>query len=91
MYHYRISTKTESEMIAVRIDTAKIQALRKQRGFTQKDVAVALGYESAAAWCRIESGVRNLKANKIPILAELLGVEISELYTDSLNEKMGCA
>jgi transcriptional regulator with XRE-family HTH domain len=41
-----------------------------------------LGYKSSSILSEIESGKKGLDAEKIPLLAEILGVSFDELFFD---------
>ncbi|SEO80879.1 Helix-turn-helix [Amphibacillus marinus] len=60
----------------------QIKILRKSRGLTQAYVSKKLGYKSASMISEIESGKKGLDANKVPLIAAILNVHISELYQD---------
>lgn len=63
----------------------KIKEIRLNKGIKQNYIAEKMGYKSPSAISQIESGTRKLTADKVPLLAEILGVEISELF---FNEKV---
>ncbi|WP_117161259.1 helix-turn-helix domain-containing protein [Paraliobacillus sp. X-1268] len=58
----------------------QIKRIRKEKGLTQSYVSKLLGYKSASMLSEIESGKKGLDATKIPLLAEILTVEINELF-----------
>lgn len=60
---------------------ARIRELRERSGLSQAAVAEQLGYQSAVAYCRLETGKRRLRVEHITVLAQLLGVPVSELLT----------
>ena len=53
--------------------------LRKKTGKTQKEIAEGIGVErsSVAKW---ETGEASPRTDKLPMLAQVLGCEISELF-----------
>lgn len=57
-----------------------IFTLRDNKRLLQKDFADALGV-SASAITNLEAGKRELKVNELPIIANLLNVEIIDLFT----------
>lgn len=57
----------------------KIQVLREQAGLSQVDVARRLGLDKSTV-CRWESGENVPRTDKLPILADLFGCSIDELY-----------
>lgn len=63
----------------------KIKVLRQSKDLTQEKLAEKLGI-SATQYGSIERGkTKDLKVSRLKKIAELLGVELSELF--SLNEK----
>ncbi|MFC4323670.1 helix-turn-helix domain-containing protein [Litchfieldia salsa] len=58
----------------------QIKAIRNNKGLTQSFVAKQLGYKSPSMLSEIESGKKGLDANKVPLVAKILGVEIEELF-----------
>ncbi|WYU50004.1 helix-turn-helix transcriptional regulator [Bacillus sp. FSL K6-0047] len=58
----------------------RIRELRLQKGIQQSFVAEKLGYKSSSSLNDIEMGRRKLKADLIPLLAEILDVDVSDLF-----------
>lgn len=59
----------------------QIQELRKVHGMSQQELAQKLGYKSGAAIAMWETGNRNPPSKILPLLAEVLGCTIAELYS----------
>jgi transcriptional regulator with XRE-family HTH domain len=59
-----------------------IKEIREQKGFTQAYVSTKLGYKSSSMLSEIEAGKKGLDAEKIPLLANILGVSINKLFFD---------
>lgn len=59
---------------------ANLKRIRLEKGLTQKVVSEKLGYEYPSTLSEIESGKKGFNAEKIPLLAEVLSVEINDLY-----------
>lgn len=61
------------------MDISKFKALRKSNGLTQWDLAQMLGVSqtTVAMW---ETGANNPTAEKLPVLAEILGCTIDDLF-----------
>lgn len=57
-----------------------IKQLRKDRGFTQQDMAKLMGYKSKSAYCMLENGKVKLTIDKAKIIAEILKVDISIFF-----------
>lgn len=57
-----------------------IKEIRNSKGLTQLYVSKKLGYKSTSMLSEIESGKKGLDAEKVPLLAEILGVSINELF-----------
>ncbi len=58
----------------------KIKELREKKGITQETLAKELGYKYQSAIAMIESGERRLPVDKLPIVAEVLGCQIADLF-----------
>ena len=54
--------------------------IRIKKGIKQNYVSEKLGFKSPSSYSDIEKGRRNLSADKIPLLAKVLGVSIEELF-----------
>jgi transcriptional regulator with XRE-family HTH domain len=54
--------------------------LRIERGILLSFVSRKLGYSSPSSLIDIENGRRRLDADKVPILAEALGVSVEQLF-----------
>lgn len=57
-----------------------LRRIRIDKGLTQKNVSERLGYESQSTLSEIEAGKKGLYADKIPLLADILQVDIEDLY-----------
>lgn len=57
----------------------KIQVLREQAGLSKADVARRLGLDLSAI-CHWERGTAIPRADKLPLLADMFGCSIDELY-----------
>ena len=53
---------------------------RKELGFTQKDMALKLGMNSAPAYNKYEKGVYEFNANIIPALSGVLNCDITDIF-----------
>ncbi len=60
----------------------KIQVFRKLKRITQVELAKELGYLSTGTLSQIENGVRGVDVEKMPKLAEILGVPLPILLSD---------
>lgn len=58
----------------------RAREIRINKGITQVFVAKKLGYQTPSTVNDFEKGRRGLSADKIPCLADALGVSVSELY-----------
>jgi transcriptional regulator with XRE-family HTH domain len=56
------------------------RSIRIEKGIKQSFVSEKLGFKSHSSYSEIESGKRNLPSDKIPILAQTLGVSVEELF-----------
>lgn len=64
----------------------RIRDIRKRKKITQDELATMLNYSDASSISYIENGQRKLNAEKIPLLAQSLGVSIEELLGGSIEE-----
>lgn len=58
-----------------------IRRLRMERGLSQQDLADELEIDVSGV-CNLENGRRELRATELPILAELFGIPLSDLYKE---------
>ncbi|GAB6254499.1 helix-turn-helix domain-containing protein [Peribacillus sp. N1] len=58
----------------------RIKELRIKQGLTQVDFAKRIGYKHPSIISEIESGKKGLSANKLPLVANVLGVDINSLF-----------
>ncbi|PGW31269.1 transcriptional regulator [Bacillus cereus] len=58
----------------------RVRDIRKRKNITQENLAKKLDFRHASAISFIENGKRRLDAEKIPTLANALGVSINELF-----------
>nr|DAD93379.1 MAG TPA: helix-turn-helix XRE-family like protein [Siphoviridae sp. ctnjE5] len=56
--------------------------LRKEKGITQKELAQKLGI-SETAYRQKEKGQRAFKSDEMFIIADILGKDIGEIFSDS--------
>lgn len=57
-----------------------IKRLRVQKGLTQAQLSEVLGYNTPSIVAMWEAGVRKVPSDKLPLLAEILGCTIDDLY-----------
>ena len=62
----------------------RVRDIRKQKNITQEKLAKELDFKHASAISFIENGKRRLDAEKIPTLANALGVSIDELFEQNV-------
>lgn len=60
----------------------KVQFYRMQRGYSQEYISDLLGLEQSQ-YSRRETGQVDFRAQEIARLAEVLGIDIAELFNDS--------
>lgn len=63
----------------------RAKKIRIDKGIKANHVCRKLGYKSPSSLTDIENGRRRLDADKIPLLAEALGVSVEELFSDKKN------
>lgn len=69
-------------IIKVMINNALIESKRKELRYTNKDLALALGYKTEAAVRRKIKGERNWSASDIQKLTEIFDVTYEDLYSE---------
>ncbi len=69
-------------MFACKREATRRLKCRKANGLTQTDVAKKLGV-TQSAYAHYENGVRKVEAEKIPLIAKILGVGVEELYGEA--------
>lgn len=57
-----------------------IKKIRDSKDLTQSYVSRCLGYKSPSSLSEIEAGKKGLDAEKIPLLSEILGVSINDIF-----------
>ncbi len=70
-----------------KVDLEKIKRLRLEKGLTQKKMADYLGYESDVSYMRLEKGARQIRADQIALIAEVLGVPLEDLFIEGGNDQ----
>jgi len=70
-----------------KVDLEKIKRLRLEKGLTQKKMADYLGYESDVSYMRLEKGARQIRADQIALIAEVLGVPLEDLFTEGGDDQ----
>ncbi len=63
----------------------KIRTLRKNRGMTLKELALALGFTSHSYASEIETGKKKPNIEMIIQIADLFGVSVDQLVRDELE------
>ena len=63
----------------------KIRTLRKQRGMTLKELALALGFTSHSYVSEIETGKKKPSTEMIIRIADLFNVSVDQLVRDELE------
>lgn len=58
----------------------KLRAAREEKGFTQGDMAKALGYKSKSHYCMIESGQRGVSVEIALAIADILQKPVESLF-----------
>lgn len=61
----------------------KLRELRKEKGLTQEDMALALGYKDKSSYCLIENGKSRVTvdtANKIAAVLNLNSTQTQEIF-----------
>lgn len=58
----------------------KIRELRKQRGWSQEELARLTGYKDKSAINKIESGINQLTQTKIQKFADVFDCEVSDFF-----------
>ena len=65
----------------------KIKEIRKKKGLTQQEFALALGYKNKSMIAHIENGDSEMSNDKIALLIEVFGVDANELFVKEKKQK----
>lgn len=63
----------------------KVRTLRKRRGMTLKQMALALGFTSHSYASEIETGKKKPNTEMIIQIADLFGVTVDQLVRDEID------
>lgn len=61
----------------------RIRELRQTANMTQRELATQIGYKTESAIAMWESGERKPPSDLLPLLANVLGCTVDELFTKS--------
>lgn len=67
---------------------SNIRRLRKEVGLTQTEIACRLGIKQAT-YSAMECGRQKIFTDYLPIIAETLGVKISDLFNETASQPSG--
>lgn len=67
------------------MQTEKLKMLRKNKGYTQEEMAKMLGYKDKSSYCHIEKGKVKITLDLAIKICRILETDINELL---LNEKI---
>lgn len=67
-------------MTVKKVDLEKIKKLRINAGLTLEEMSKKLGYESANGYYYLEKGRGTFSAEKLAMVADILGVDIRSLF-----------
>ncbi len=67
---------------------SNIRKLRKEAGLTQTEIARRLGVRQAT-YSAMECGRQKIFTDYLPIIAEALGVKISDLFNETVSQSSG--
>lgn len=62
---------------------ARLREMRKERGLTQEEMAIALGYKDKSSYCLIENGKSRVTvdvANRIATVLNLNSAQTQEIF-----------
>ena len=66
----------------------RLKELRKQKGYSQYQLATLMGYKDHSTLAKVETGVNDITVETLYKYAEVLGVSISEILEfDSKKKK----
>lgn len=70
-----------------RLDLTVMKEKRIGLGLTHQQLAEKLSFKNASTYYKYENGMYAFKADQLPILAEILECEISNLFTSIDDDK----
>jgi transcriptional regulator with XRE-family HTH domain len=71
-----------------KVDLKKIKFLRKRADFSLDEISKLLGYESPNGYYYLETGRSKFPAEALAKVADILGVQINELFFEDKIVKM---
>lgn len=59
-----------------------IKEKRKEKNITLQEMALYMGYKKASTYSNYENGIYSIKADMLPILANILDCKIEDFFCD---------
>ncbi|EAC8843133.1 XRE family transcriptional regulator [Listeria monocytogenes] len=72
------------------IDLKYIRDKRETLGYSQKDMAMKLGFKNASTYLKYETGEYKIKAEMLPLLAKILKCNIANFFTKNVSKTEIC-
>jgi transcriptional regulator with XRE-family HTH domain len=68
------------------LDLSYIKKRRNLLGYTQQDMADALGFKDKSTYSKLENGQQKWRAEQLPDLARVLNCKIINFFTKSVSK-----
>jgi len=73
--------------MSLNLNTRQLKQLRVSRKKSLQEIASAIGLKTAGGYQRIEKGENKLKAEALPVLAQIFNLELNELVKELFFEQ----
>ncbi|MEN3012863.1 MAG: helix-turn-helix transcriptional regulator [Dictyoglomus thermophilum] len=70
-----------------KLNIKRIKEIREEKNISISEISEKLGYRSFNGYYKLERGLRKFRADHLPILAEILGVSIEDLFEEEKDGK----
>lgn len=74
-------------VIIMKLNNHNLKGLRVSRKISLQEMAEALGFRTAGGYQRIEKGENKLKAEVLPIIANIFNLELAQLVEEIFFDK----
>lgn len=72
--------------MSYQVNLKLIKEKRLEKGYTYEKTANLLGLESRSMYFKREAGETSFKNNELPVLADILGIDLKKIFTHNVEE-----